>query len=271
MNLDSTSHKFVLGFVIGQPGSSGRYAKVTSGVTPLFFALHSTLVAAGSRHRSDAWRMTMRVPIHPQDLNGGSGFSRLAKCLKRDWPGTDPLRLSEAQNLLARCFGYTDYHDLRSSALEEDIDYPPLMVVTSQCLATLSGELITGGRSNFFNLGEFQSQIFDWPFLQLQVYRNHYGHSDNRLVAAEVRAEVIEAFLSTQKTRPVLQPYEHRPLAHELSTHNLRAMVRHYSIASNPTKVTTLAGTCPNHSPHDANQFSIPKVMPCMTCGPAKL
>ena len=132
--------------------------------------------------------MTMRVPIHPQDLNSGSGFARLAKCLKRDWPGTEPLRLSEAQNLLARCFGYSDYHELRSSAIEEDIDYPPLMVVTSQCLATLSGELITGGRSKIFNLGEFQSQIFDWPFLQLRVYRTHYGHSDNRLVAAEVRA-----------------------------------------------------------------------------------
>ena len=101
----------------------------------------------------------MRVPIHPQDLHGGSGFARLAKCLKRDWPGTEPIRLSEAQNLLARCFGYSDYHELRSSAQEEDVDYPPLMDVTSRCLATLWGELVTGGRSKFFNLGEFQSQI----------------------------------------------------------------------------------------------------------------
>ena len=210
----------------------------------------------------------MRVPIHPQDLNRGSGFARLAKCLKRDWPGTEPLRLSEAQNLLARCFGHSDYHELRSSAIEEDIDYPPLMIVASQCLATLSGELITGGRSKVFNLGEFQSQIFDWPFLQLRVYRNHYGHSDDRLVAAEIRAEVIEAFLSTQKTRPKPLPYKPLELADQFSTKDLQAMRGHYSIVSGGERMTTVIGTCSNHSSHDTNRFSNQRLMPCPTCGP---
>jgi len=210
--------------------------------------------------------MTMRVPIFPEDLNGGSGFARLAKCLKRDWPGTEPLRLSEAQNLLARCLGYSDYYHLRSSAAEKDVVYPPLMVVTSQCLATLSGELIGGGRGRIFNLGELQSQIFDWPFLQLSVYRNHYGHSDNRLVSAEVRVEVVEAFLSTQNTRPEFRPHEIRGIINGFSTKNLQAMVRHYTKTSSSEHVSTPIDPCEHLCPHDTiGPLARPNV-PCPMC-----
>ncbi|TWC11827.1 hypothetical protein FBY05_1358 [Pseudomonas sp. SJZ083] len=88
----------------------------------------------------------MRVPIFPQDLTAG-GFTRLAKRLKRDWPGPHPLRLSEAQELLARCLGYASYHELYQSAgvHPENVDFPPLGVLMVECLHTIWSEVFNGG------------------------------------------------------------------------------------------------------------------------------
>lgn len=171
----------------------------------------------------------MRVPIYPQDLNSGSGFARLAKCLKRDWPGTEPIRLSEAQNLLARCFGYSDYHRIISSNSPETVAYPSLAYLVPQCMEMLCGELIGGGRAKFFDLTKLQAQVIDWPFLQLSVYRKHYGHSDNRVVSQAVTAELIEAFLSTQKALSDVQPDEP---THERRLKKLDAALGHHSVAS---------------------------------------
>lgn len=173
----------------------------------------------------------MRVPIYPQDLNGGSGFARLAKCLKRDWPGDEAIRLSEAQDLLARCFGYSDHHQIRSSASSTSsgrVAYPPLASVVAQCMQTLSSELIGGGRAKFFDLTKLQAQVIDWPFLQLSAYREHYGHSDNRVVSQAVTAELIEAFLSTQKALSV-QPDDP---THERRLKKLDAALGHHPVAS---------------------------------------
>lgn len=207
----------------------------------------------------------MRVPIYPQDLNSGSGFARLAKCLKRDWPGAEPIRLSEAQNLLARCFGYSDYHQVRSTT-PQDVAYPSLANLVAQCMKTLSSELIGGDRAKFFDLGKLQAQVIDWPFLQLSVYREHYGHADNRVVGEAVNADLIETFLSTQITKPAGQP---SGFSDEFAVEKLQSMMAHNSVSTTLEYVSTSMGKCLNQSPYGTNEASVLPSGKCVTCGPS--
>jgi hypothetical protein len=207
----------------------------------------------------------MRVPIYPQDLNSGSGFARLAKCLKRDWPGDEPIGLSEAQNLLARCFGYSDYHQIRFSNSPESVAYPSLANVVAQCMETLCDELIGGGRAKFFDLTMLQVQVIDWPFLQLSAYRKHYGHSDNRILGQAVNAELIEAFLSTQKAQPEVQPDGRTD---ELFSKKIETMMRHLTVASCAAYVSPPMGVCNHQSPYDANRPSSAGML-CLSCAPS--
>lgn len=177
----------------------------------------------------------MRVPVYPQDLTGGTGFSRIAKHLKRDWPGAEPIGLSKAQNILARCFGYSDYHDVRSSPPSVNPDLPSLALVVAQCMKTLSAELLGNDRWALFDIGELQEKLFGWPFLQLSAYREHYGHSDNRLAGQLAKAELIQEFLATQKTKP-------KPYFDKLHLEKIHAMMGHNSIASTVGYMPTSMG-----------------------------
>lgn len=179
----------------------------------------------------------MRVPISLNDLNAGSGFSRLAKNLKRDWLGINPIALSEAQNLLARCLGYEDYHAVRATAAgsgsnPDAHECPPLVDVMTQCLATMTAELANVDRCKAFNLEELQAKICSWPFLQLSVYRQQYGHSDNRIVEQAIKAKVIKSALLTMKSSDFSYDI--------LLNHDLQAMRQHYR--------KTPLGICPNAS-----------------------
>nr|WP_314481859.1 hypothetical protein [uncultured Pseudomonas sp.] len=204
----------------------------------------------------------MRVPVYDQDLTSGSGFSRIAKNLKRDWPGAEPIGLSKAQNILARCFGYSDYHDVRSSPPSENPDLPSLALVVAQCMKTLSAELLGGGRWALFDMGELQEKIFGWPFLQLSAYREHYGHSDSRLAGQLAKAELIQAFLATQKTKP-------KPYVDKLHIEKLLAMTGHKSTASTAGYVPTSMGVCLNELPYGTDRSSISPDGKCVTCGPS--
>ena len=187
----------------------------------------------------------MRVPICQQDLIAGSGFKRLAKRLKRDWPGTEPLRLSEAQEILARCLGYGSYHEVAQSAdmPQDNVDFPPLQTLMADVLFTLWEELFKDGRCGTFNLGELQANIYNWPFLLLTVYRKHYGHSDNHIVGRAVRVAHIEAFLLTQVPSENLPPL----LKTGLSSTQPQAMMGHQNHASTEAYVSNLLpiGVCP--------------------------
>lgn len=183
----------------------------------------------------------MRVPIYPVDLNPGSGFTRIAESLKRDWPGEKAIEISEAQNLLAKCLGYSDYRQVRSTTPAEGAAYPSLATVVAHCMKPLSSELIGGGRAKFFDLGRLQAQVTDWPFLQLSVYRDHYGHSDNHVVSQAVNAELIEAFLSAQKTKPTQGTTE-------LSIEKLQSMTGHKPANSTLVYAETSMGACLNES-----------------------
>lgn len=199
----------------------------------------------------------MRVPICQQDLIAGSGFKRLAKRLKRDWPGTEPLRLSEAQEILARCLGYGSYHEVDQSAKtpQENVVFPPLQTLMADCLFTLWEELFKNGRCGTFNLGELQANIYSWPFLLLTVYRKHYGYSDNLIVGPEVRFAHMEAFLLTQ------MPSENLPILSKtgLPGTQLEAMVGHQSRSSTEAHVSNVLpiGVCP----HDESSEKIQEQM----------
>ena len=205
--------------------------------------------------------MIVRVPLYPQDLTGGSGFSRIAKHLKRDWPGAEPIGLSKAQNILARCFGYSDYHEVRSSPPPENPDFPSLAHVVALCMKTLSCELTGDGRWSLFDMGELQENIFGWPFLQLSVYREHYGHSDNWLVGQLVKSELIETFLTTQKTKP-------EPYVDEVPIEKLQSMTGHNSTASTAGYVSNTMGVCLNELPHGTSRASALPSGKCVMCGP---
>lgn len=184
----------------------------------------------------------MRVPISLNDLNAGSGFSRLAKNLKRDWLGINPIGLSEAQNLLARCLGYQDYHEVRATAAgsgsnPDTRECPPLVDVMTQCLATMTAKLANIDRCKAFNIGELQAKIFSWPFLQLSVYRQQYGHSNNRIVEQAIKAGLMKSALQITLTLTMKSP---DPAYDIFLNHDLQAMSRHYR--------KTPQGICPNGS-----------------------
>ena len=197
----------------------------------------------------------MRVPIFPEDLIQGSGFTRLAKRLKRDWLGTKPLRLSEAQEILARCLGYSSYHDVAQSAgmHRDDIDFPPLQELMVDCLQTIWAELYDNGHCKVFNLGELQENIYNWPFLLLTVYRKHYGHSDNHIVGQAIKVDHIDAFFRAQTLRP-----EYRPQAFktDFPSKQLQAMLGHQNQPTTAAYLYNLPpiGGCLNEIPSEHNQ-----------------
>lgn len=58
----------------------------------------------------------MRVPIYQDDLKRNRGFKSLAKKLQKQWCGPNSVSLSFAQEVLAKGFGYRDYHDLEQAS-----------------------------------------------------------------------------------------------------------------------------------------------------------
>ncbi|MBK5374633.1 hypothetical protein JFT81_08300 [Pseudomonas sp. TH43] len=206
----------------------------------------------------------MRVPIFPQDLENG-GFTRLAKRLKRDWLGTRPLRLSEAQEILSHCLGYSSYHDVAQSAEihNDDVDFPPLQSLTVEFLQTICAELYENGHCKVFDLGELQETIYNWPFLLLRVYRNHYGHSNNYIVNQSVKAANIETFLTSQTPRP-----EHHPKDYKIgfSSEQLQPMTEHHDHLSSSAYIPRhpRMGVCPNNGPDETVQGLRAAQYPCI-------
>jgi hypothetical protein len=206
--------------------------------------------------------MNMRVPIFPQDLEDG-GFTRLAKRLKRDWLGTRPLRLSEAQEILAHCLGYSSFHDVALSAEihRDDVDFPPLQTLTGEFLLTIWTELYENGHCEVFDLGELQETIYNWPFLLLSVYRNHYGHSDNQIVNQAVKADNIEAFLIAQTPRPEYNPKTYKV---GFSSKQLQAMPGHHDHLSTSSYMHPSMGLCSNNGPGEITLQLLDAQYPCI-------
>lgn len=208
----------------------------------------------------------MRVPIFRQDLITGSGFKRLAKRVQHDWPGAESISLSRAQDILARCLGYTSFHDVSKSAdlHPAHTDYPPLGDVTINCIETISSELMSDGRTKAFNLGELQANIYRWPFLLLSVYRKHYGHSDNDKVGRAIQADHVKAFLRTQMPE---HEVELQSLRFEAHLDKVQAQLGHENQLSTNSYINFPIGECPNSPPLKDNT-ALTKHIECSSCGP---
>lgn len=115
----------------------------------------------------------MRIPIYPEDLIPQKGFKRIAKILHRDWPGPEPVNLSAAREMLARCFGYKNYHDVSRSAYEGPENVPPSEIgdLRASILITLANKLHTGSLSNSVDLEKLTAFVESLPLNVLQTYR----------------------------------------------------------------------------------------------------
>jgi len=115
----------------------------------------------------------MRIPIYPADLVPHKGFKRIAKVIHRDWPGPDPVNLSAAREILARCFGYKDYHDVTKSADEwpDNAPSPEVADLRAAILVALANKLHAESFSNSVDLEKLAVFVESLPLNALQTYR----------------------------------------------------------------------------------------------------
>ena len=130
----------------------------------------------------------MRVPLYLQDLEPGLGFKRIAKLIKRDWPGPASLSLSDAQEVLARCLGYTDYHDVHRSAraCPANASCDSLDGVWAQSMPVISDKLMRDFPSFPLNIVLLYQFVTSWPLLMLTSFRHFHGHTDHRILKATI-------------------------------------------------------------------------------------
>ncbi|WP_104911073.1 tyrosine-type recombinase/integrase [Pseudomonas sp. LG1D9] len=58
----------------------------------------------------------MRVPVYPDDLIRNRGFKSLSKQLQKQWHGSAPISLADAQKALAQGLGYKSFYDLSETS-----------------------------------------------------------------------------------------------------------------------------------------------------------
>lgn len=115
----------------------------------------------------------MRIPIYPADLNPQKGFKQIAKKIQRNWPGSEPVNLSAAREILARCLGYKDYHDVTRSAdgWSDDTTAPEIEDLRAAILVSLGKQLDAGSSSVSVNLERLTTFVERLPLTALQTYR----------------------------------------------------------------------------------------------------
>jgi|LNAP01.1.fsa_nt_gb hypothetical protein len=115
----------------------------------------------------------MRIPIYPADLNPQKGFKRIAKVIHRDWPGPDPVNLSAAREILARCVGYQNYHDVTRSADKwpDNAPAPEVEDLRAAILVALANKLHAESLSNSVDIEKLTAFVERLPLNVLQTYR----------------------------------------------------------------------------------------------------
>lgn len=84
----------------------------------------------------------MRVPVYINDTLPNGILAKSARLIKKFWPGSKPMLLLQARELLARGLGYRDQHDLAHSIRSEPIiepvigECPPLDIIQSNVIKT---------------------------------------------------------------------------------------------------------------------------------------
>ncbi|CRM19659.1 tyrosine-type recombinase/integrase [Pseudomonas sp. 35 E 8] len=147
----------------------------------------------------------MQVPVFPDDIKRHS-FKRLAKTFQKNWPGTQPIQLSLAQELLAKGLGYQGYHDLikQSESYPDNSAAPSKTAIQFKISEMIRAELSHGGVPP----KAISSFVSNLPLYVLSVYhtpaRSYRAHAANT---------------TTRKT-PILK----------LSSRDLKILVGHVAI-----------------------------------------
>lgn len=123
----------------------------------------------------------MRVPIFSKDLESGKGVLRLARCLQRDWPSEEPIKLSTAQNLMSRCLGYADFHEVKVNADSTNSVFPSLEDVQTQSCAVIKAELAKYFQPVEIGSEDLHARISKWPFMHLHAFHMRSGEPSAKL------------------------------------------------------------------------------------------
>ena len=201
----------------------------------------------------------MRIPIFPKDVEPGKGVLRLARLLQRDWPGEDRIGLGAAQNLMSRCLGYADFHDVKMSADRAELIAASLDDLRAQAFETIKNEV---KKSNFINdadLEELRENIVKWPFHNLAIYRI-LGTPSSLPFSALLRhdAEMMTRYYMTGQIENIgLREINEK----------VQSGFGHFSTNSTAQYLPTL-GFCRSELPASPPEGLIVRTE-CMTCGPA--
>lgn len=204
----------------------------------------------------------MRVPIFSKDLESGKGVLRLARCLQRDWPGKNQIKLSTAQNLMSRCLGYVDFHDVRVSADCADPVFPSLEDVQAQSFAIIKAEMAKYYRPPEISNEDIYARICKWPFMHLHAFRMQSGESGVKLSEETLQmSKKATLYYTTSAPNPAPDGIDVKTIFERVRS----------AMGHNPTELTmsylkSPIGYC--RSSEDTPAASNP-LTECHNCGPA--
>ncbi|WP_443694733.1 hypothetical protein [Pseudomonas sp.] len=206
----------------------------------------------------------MRVPIFSKDLESGKGVLRLARCLQRDWPSEEPIKLSAAQNLMSRCLGYVDFHDVKVSADSANSVFPSLEDVQAQSCAVIKAELAKYSQPVEISGEDLYVRISKWPFMHLHAFHMRSGEPGVKLSE--------EALLMSEKAALYYALSVPKLELDEIDVQAIFERVRS-AMGHNPKELTlsylkTPIGQC--RSSDDTPEASV-FFTKCFDCGPASV
>lgn len=209
----------------------------------------------------------MRISIFPQDVKSGKGVLRLAKLLQRDWPGENRIGLSAAQNLISRCLGYADYHDVRMSADSSKFDTGSSKIefatpeeLRAQSFEVIKAEIEKACPSQEVNFEKLRERISTWPFIGLRIFPKFFPHSKSpeseRLMLETLR--MTDYYLNNRPSEVNAGPFNDR----------IETMSGHKSINTIQYYAPTLMGACRRDT--SERKFGLLSgSTECLNCGPS--
>lgn len=122
----------------------------------------------------------MRIPVFAEDLVGG-GFSKIAKKLRRTWPGPGSVNLSYTQQFLSQALGYRDLHDLQRSveldqSVMSSIEWQDVSHKLTQSILAAIQDTANGLIAEYGDLSQYVSTL---PIGSLKAVKGHSFAREN--------------------------------------------------------------------------------------------
>ncbi|WP_201199150.1 hypothetical protein [Pseudomonas sp. S37] len=202
----------------------------------------------------------MRISIFPQDVKSGKGVLRLAKLLQRDWPGENRIGLSAAQNLISRCLGYANYHDVRMSVGSSKFEFATLEELRAQSFEVIKAEVEKACPSQEVKFEKLLERISTWPFIGLQIFTNPFFHSRSPAPEKQMleSLQMTAYYLSSYSNNADVMPIRDR----------IEAMLGHKSTDMTRLYSRTPMGAC--RRDNSERKFELLSgSTECLNCGPS--